>query len=59
VVTLQVSLHPDDMIEDITLNGENFRYQSDVVSAYDSAAVRGTTTVEAGGTATLAVTVSH
>jgi hypothetical protein len=47
------------MIEDITLNGENFRYQSDVVSAYDSAAVRGTTTVEAGGTATLAVTVSH
>lgn len=57
-VTLQVSLRPEDMIEDVTLNGENCRYQSEIVSAYDSAAVRATTHVAPGSTAELSVRVS-
>src|SRR5699024_3835584 len=57
-VMLQVCLEPADMIEDVRLDGENFRYQSQVVSAYDSAAVRGTTVVPDGETRTLTVAVS-
>ncbi|MFE5777501.1 hypothetical protein [Brachybacterium sp. NPDC056505] len=54
-ITLQVCLRPGDMIEDVTLNAENCRYQSEIVSSYDSAAVRATATVAPDATATLAV----
>jgi hypothetical protein len=56
-VTLQVCLDPDDMIEDVRLDDENYRYQSEVVSAYDAAAVRGTTALAPGQTRTLTVAV--
>ena len=54
-VTLQLTLQPCSMLEDVQINGENRRYQAEVVRLHDSSSVRVLEEVDPDQTVTLRV----
>ena len=54
-VTLQLTLQPYSMLEDVQINGESRRYQAEVVRLHDSSSVRVLEEVDPDQTVTLRV----